>query len=626
MRLRTAILAGMLLVVFGAVATTLVAAKLVVDGSAKRAIREEIRRGRQVFAGLMAQRQTQNARATQVIADEPRLRAVAGSDVDRATIVEVVSDVYESLGLDVLVLVDGRGALVVDMLAPDAPPGADMLADAMVAEAFDSGSAPGVWVDGERAYEVHARRMGKGAHTRGVVVTGQAMDDVLAAAVLRQTGNALVILLDDQPIAVSPLPGVENVPRAALGASLARVHPDAAASDLVVLGDARFVVVAGRFDAYRGDSDLRYVLLRNLDQALEPGRRLTWILGVVLIVSVLAALMLALAGTRFLSLPVDALVVFTRRIAAGDLRPQPPMGGFAELRTLSEAMNRMAGQIDATRRLQAEKERLESELHIASRIQTSILPARVGLPGLEIAARMDAAEEVGGDYYDVIAAPDGGWIGIGDVAGHGLDAGLIMVMAQTGVAALVAAEPDAPPSRVLATLNRVLHDNIKERLDSDRHMTMSLLRYHIDGRLVAAGAHMDMLRVRRRDGACELLETPGTWLALVDDIAPFTADATHRLEPGDLLVLYTDGLTEAANPAGEQLGMARLTALVTEARHEPAAAICARLFDMVRDWAPRQEDDITVLVMRYRPDSDGAMTESRNAPRNPPHGPLGNAP
>lgn len=607
MRLRTAILAGMLLVVFGAVAVTMVAVQRVVYVSARRAVGNEVRLGRQTLDGIMAQRQAQSAGAIRVIADEPRLRALVGSDADHATIVEGARDLYEAMGMDVLVLIGSHGTLLVDMLAPDVPPGAVMTGDPMVAEAFDSGSAVGIWVDGERAYEVQARRMSQGSHVLGVVVAGQAMGDALAASVQRQTGNALVVLLDGRPIAMSPLPGAADSssgssrgPHELTGEALAQVIPGAPEPVELALDGSRFLAVAGRFEHYRGASDLRYVLLRNLDTALAPGHRLTLILVVVLALSVLAATGLALAGARFLSRPMDRLVAFTRRIAAGDLRPAPPARGFAEVRALGEAMNRMAGQLETSRRLMAEKDRLENELRIASQIQTSILPARVGLPGLEIAARMDPAEEVGGDYYDVIPVPEGGWIGIGDVAGHGLDAGLIMVMAQSGVAALVAAEPDAPPSRVLRTLNRVLYDNIKMRLGSNRHMTLSLLRYHSDGRLVVAGAHMDMLRVRARDGGYEFWETPGTWLALVDDIGAVTVDTTHGLEDGDLIVLYSDGLVEAGDARGVHLGSERVAELVAGSRDQPVELVCERLFAMVRDWVEHQEDDITVLVMRYR--------------------------
>src|SRR6185436_18733813 len=123
---------------------------------------------------------------------------------------------------------------------------------------------------------------------------------------------------------------------------------------------------------------------------------------------------------------------------------------------LGEALNRMVEEMAGSRASLAQKQRLESELEIATRIQTSILPRGIQIPGLEIAAAMKPADEVGGDYYDVQPAANGCWIGIGDVAGHGLTAGLVMMMTQSAIAALVRTRPSAGPGELIATLNRVI--------------------------------------------------------------------------------------------------------------------------------------------------------------------------
>ena len=117
---------------------------------------------------------------------------------------------------------------------------------------------------------------------------------------------------------------------------------------------------------------------------------------------------------------------------------------------------------EATRRQVAERERLEKEMEIATRIQTSILPRDVTVPGLEIAATMRTATEVGGDYYDVIPVEGGCWMGIGDVAGHGLGTGLVMLMMQSGIGALCRKLPDASPRELLLALNAMLVDNVRD--------------------------------------------------------------------------------------------------------------------------------------------------------------------
>src|SRR6185312_8425348 len=134
------------------------------------------------------------------------------------------------------------------------------------------------------------------------------------------------------------------------------------------------------------------------------------------------------------------------------------------------------------------RERLEKEMEIAARIQTSILPRALAVPGLEIAASMRTASEVGGDYYDVVGTADGCWLGIGDVAGHGLGTGLVMLMMQSGFGALARKMPDAGPRDLVLALNAMLVDNVRDRLRQREHATLTLLRYRQDGTLTYAGA------------------------------------------------------------------------------------------------------------------------------------------
>ncbi len=129
------------------------------------------------------------------------------------------------------------------------------------------------------------------------------------------------------------------------------------------------------------------------------------------------------------------------------------------------------------------------EVEIAARIQTALLPPAQQLKGLEIAAVMRPASEVGGDYYDILEVEDGVLIGVGDVAGHGLSAGLIMLMTQSVVAALVRANPRASPKEIVIHLNHVLHQNIRERLKAQEHVTFTLVKVCRDGSVIHAGAH-----------------------------------------------------------------------------------------------------------------------------------------
>jgi sigma-B regulation protein RsbU (phosphoserine phosphatase) len=270
---------------------------------------------------------------------------------------------------------------------------------------------------------------------------------------------------------------------------------------------------------------------------------------------------------------------------------------------ISSALNsaRLVEQVvqEATRRQIAERQRLEKEMEIAARIQTSILPRDLTVEGLEIAATMLPATEVGGDYYDVFPVEDGCWLGIGDVAGHGLRTGLVMLMIQSGIGTLGRQSPHLRPSQLLPFLNDLIFDNVRQRLANDEHATLTLLRYHRDGTVVFAGAHEDIIVCRKRTGECEIIPTPGVWLGARRFIAAATIDSTLHLEDGDLIVLYTDGVLEAMSAAREEFGISRICAEIQRARNEPVAAIRDRLVDSARHWMAHQDDDITVLVARY---------------------------
>jgi phosphoserine phosphatase RsbU/P len=256
---------------------------------------------------------------------------------------------------------------------------------------------------------------------------------------------------------------------------------------------------------------------------------------------------------------------------------------------------------EATRRQRAEQTRMAQELEIAARIQTGILPNEVRVPGLEMAARMLPATEVGGDYFDILPCEGGAWLGIGDVAGHGLHTGLVMLMIQSIVSATTYLRPDAAPAEAWAALNAVLWENVRQRLGRDEHATVTLLRYKSDGRIDFAGAHEDLVIYRAARRECELIETPGLW-AGISNRPPAEAIPTGSLtlSPGDVLLLYTDGLTEARHPAHGLFGVERLRDCLLEVAELPAEAILDFVLARVDDWTTRHRDDLTLVVLRYR--------------------------
>ena len=260
---------------------------------------------------------------------------------------------------------------------------------------------------------------------------------------------------------------------------------------------------------------------------------------------------------------------------------------------------------EATRRQRAEQARMAQELEIAARIQTGILPNEVQVPGLEIAARMLPATEVGGDYFDILPQADGCWLGIGDVAGHGLHTGVVMLMIQSIVAATTKVVPDASPAEAWGTLNDILCENVRERLGRDEHATVALLHFRRDGRVDFAGAHEELVIYRAARAECEIIETPGLWAGITKNVAHETIPTgSFRLSPGDILLLYTDGLTEAQGHSGGLFGVERVCQSLREAATQPAAAILEHVLAAATAWMIRRRDDLTLVVLRYRGSDD----------------------
>lgn len=248
---------------------------------------------------------------------------------------------------------------------------------------------------------------------------------------------------------------------------------------------------------------------------------------------------------------------------------------------------------------------LRHEVEIAQRIQTSVLPNDHGAKNLQLAAKMVTASEVGGDYYDVRPIDDGCWIGIGDVAGHGLEAGLVMLMIHSGTAALIVQTPNALPHQILPALNQMLCDNVRTRMHRDDYATLTMLRFFADGRLTYAGAHEDII-VCSRSGEVRTIPTHGSWVGITPEMGQDLESRTLELEAEDLVVLYTDGIPEARRDH-QCFGMPRLIAEIEKRHTRPVDEIVNGILQAVVDYcggAP--QDDATLLVLRYVPeDPDG---------------------
>ncbi|MDM8549568.1 two-component regulator propeller domain-containing protein [Desulfobacterales bacterium HSG2] len=255
--------------------------------------------------------------------------------------------------------------------------------------------------------------------------------------------------------------------------------------------------------------------------------------------------------------------------------------------------------------IEKEKAVLENEMALARKIQTALLPRKMEHEDFEIEAVMLPADQVGGDFYDILQGKeDELWLGIGDVSGHGLTPGLIMMMAQTAHTTLIT-HFTYTPREVVVIVNNILYKNVHERLKETHFMTFTALKYLGDGRFQHAGAHLSMIVFRQKTGACERIRTRGVYLNFKKNISKATKNDEFVLEPGDVLVLYTDGLTEAENPDGKMLDIDGFVEIVEKhVRLEPEA-MKERIMADVLEWCDNKRDDDMTLVIVKRKEGVG---------------------
>jgi len=294
-------------------------------------------------------------------------------------------------------------------------------------------------------------------------------------------------------------------------------------------------------------------------------------------------------------LPVRRIAGSVRIIASGELNTKVMSGRNDEIGQLASDVDKMRLAIkDMTESLK-EQERLKSEMELARKIQTVLLPKNPAISGYEIAASMHPSEEVGGDYYDVISAGGYDWIVIGDVSGHGVTAGLVMMMVQTSIHAVLIQNPQTPPSRLLSVINRTIYENIV-LMDEQKHMTILVIACGKDGFFDFSGLHEDILLWCADTRKVEKIETDGMWIGLEPDISHLLPANEFRMGTGDCIVLYTDGITEAWGADGKMFGEERLIKIVESYGGKSASAIHAAILDALKDYD--KPDDVTLFVMK----------------------------
>ncbi|MEG4233022.1 SpoIIE family protein phosphatase [Microcoleus sp. Pol11C3] len=360
---------------------------------------------------------------------------------------------------------------------------------------------------------------------------------------------------------------------------------------------------------------------------IESNTRKTIILSLV---ALIVAIVLGILSARWISRPIFRITQASESIASGNLDQHVNESHrIVEIKKLANSFNSMAGQLKESfetledkveertaeldranqaisalnQRLKNENIRMSAELDILQQMQQLILPKPTELAAIEdldIAGFMESASEVGGDYYDVLCTNGVVTICIGDVTGHGLESGILMVMTQAAVRTLQEMQ-ESDPVRFLDTLNRTIYKNV-QRMNSDKNMTLALLNY-ADSIISISGQHEETLVVRK-GGQIQRIDTIdlGFPLGLEEDISKLISHVLVELGPGDGVVLYTDGIPEARNMHKKFYGIERLCEVVSQNWHLSAEQIKEATIDDLRRFIGEQKvfDDITLLVLKQQ--------------------------
>jgi serine phosphatase RsbU (regulator of sigma subunit) len=247
-----------------------------------------------------------------------------------------------------------------------------------------------------------------------------------------------------------------------------------------------------------------------------------------------------------------------------------------------------------TEELRAATEALWGEMELAKKIQTVLLPENPVINGYKITGHMKPADLVGGDYYDIINTGSCDWVIIGDVSGHGVPAGLVMMMVQTSIQALVREFPDIDPSKLLSIVNEAIKYNVG-KMEEDKYMTISAFRFKNDGSVLYSGLHQEPFIYRSALEDVEILPTEGMWLSPWD-MGDTDISQEFKFNQGDTLLLYTDGITEARDKKGMLFTDEKLADILKKYGKLKTYEIKDKILESLEQYT--LEDDVTMVVIK----------------------------
>lgn len=298
--------------------------------------------------------------------------------------------------------------------------------------------------------------------------------------------------------------------------------------------------------------------------------------------------------------PLKKLTEGATKIGAGDLKTRIMVQSKSELGSLANTFNKMAQDLERSTQSLVEKEKITHELELAGEIQRELLPKAIpSIANLDIAASLVSADEVGGDGYDFLKIDEERWIFyIGDVTGHGVPAGLVSAINNALVPAFMIHYQTT--KELVVNLNRILKDKTR----SSVFLTMMMAHWSVATSTLSytPAGHNPILFYQASSNMVQEMPTGGMALGMISDIADKVDTHEFVMQPGDVAILYTDGIPEAWQNEKEAYGMKRFMDSVL--RHSQSGGSAQQIHDGIYQDLKTftgnypQADDITLMVVK----------------------------
>lgn len=349
-----------------------------------------------------------------------------------------------------------------------------------------------------------------------------------------------------------------------------------------------------------------------LQEDVSQARRGLFLIAIAgLVIGFIAVFLLS----NYFVKPIQKLTEGVLRIGDGNLDRTLPVEGTDEFSEIARAFNEITTKFKKAQENVVEQERLQKEMQVAQEIQHALLPRRFPeIEGYDISTIYQAAKDVGGDYFDFVQIDDDRLgIIVADVSGKGVPGSLVMTMIRTALR--LESKGNLSPTDILSSVNRFVADDVKKGM----FITIFLITLDSKNRTIsyASAGHNPMILYRKDSDACYFLNTRGMPLGIslpegVTFEKSLQADKV-KLKKDDMLVIYTDGITEAMNKAGAQYGNDRLIEFIKKNSDVSPEEFTRKLDNDINRFtagAP-QNDDITLVVIKEKIMLDELIFEKR---------------